>query len=731
MLNKLFIVVFAIIIVADTPQFKPSIHYSASSNWINDPNGLVYYQGEYHLFYQYNPYGNQWGNMSWGHAVSTDLINWEELEVAIPYQNNIMAFSGSAVIDWENSSGFGENNNPPMVAVYTGYNPNTRIQDQRIAYSLDNGRTFTEYSQNPVIDLQSTEFRDPKVFWHADSQKWVMVVALATERKISFYTSNNLKDWMHTQDFSPFGDISGVWECPDLFQLDVKDSTEKKWMLMVSMAPGKAQYFIGEFDGVNFVLDEESLAETDNLITNFEQNNYAGWIKSGTAFGTEPALGTLQNQQLVSGYLGNGLVNTFLNGDGTTGSLTSPDFIIERDFLNFLVGGGNHTNDTYVSLEIEGTEVYRISGKNSEQMEWVSWDTTAYIGQNGRLKIIDTATGGWGHILADHFVQSNTAKENYGPNFVDYGMDFYAAQSFSDIPDQDNRRIWLAWMANWDYAGVLPTSPWRGSMTIPRKLSLIKINDRYRLSQQPVDELLKMREDKTTLTDFNIEDLNSFFQGKNHDVYELNLELDISNTEIFEINIFTSENNESKLTINRVSNTISFDRSNSGLLVDNNTFSQIQEVYFEPSNFLDITLIADKSSIEIFAQNGTIVLSNVVFPNGNGLNFKDFTGSTHIIKAVYSEINPSLSSNPIEKNVLVFPTLIQSDTSHLNVSLKESNVDDISIFDINGKRLAKISTNGTNGNLIRISAEYFTQPGVYILKVRSKTNFYTQKIVKL
>lgn len=211
----------------------------------------------------------------------------------------------------------------------------------------------------------------------------------------------------------------------------------------------------------------------------------------------------------------------------------------------------------------------------------------------------------------------------------------------------------------------------------------------------------------------------------------MNLELDISNTEIFEINIFTSENNESKLTINRVSNTISFDRSNSGLLVDNNTFSQIQEVYFEPSNFLDITLIADKSSIEIFAQNGTIVLSNVVFPNGNGLNFKDFTGNTHIIKAVYSEINPSLSSNPIEKNVLVFPTLIQSDTSHLNVSLKESNVDDISIFDINGKRLAKISTNGTNGNLIRISAEYFTQPGVYILKVRSKTNLYTQKIVKL
>lgn len=118
MLNKLFIVVFAFIIVADTPQFKPSIHFSPNSNWINDPNGLVYLDGEYHLFYQYNPYGNQWGNMSWGHAVSSNLLNWDELDVAIPYQNNIMAFSGSAVIDLENSSGFGENNNPPMVASF-------------------------------------------------------------------------------------------------------------------------------------------------------------------------------------------------------------------------------------------------------------------------------------------------------------------------------------------------------------------------------------------------------------------------------------------------------------------------------------------------------------------------------------------------------------------------------------------------------------------------------------
>lgn len=118
MLNKLFIVVFAFIIVADTSQFKPSIHFSPNSNWINDPNGLVYLDGEYHLFYQYNPYGNQWGNMSWGHAVSSNLLNWDELDVAIPYQNNIMAFSGSAVIDLENSSGFGENNNPPMVASF-------------------------------------------------------------------------------------------------------------------------------------------------------------------------------------------------------------------------------------------------------------------------------------------------------------------------------------------------------------------------------------------------------------------------------------------------------------------------------------------------------------------------------------------------------------------------------------------------------------------------------------
>ena len=145
--------------------FRPQFHYTPAKNWMNDPNGLVYYKGEYHLFYQYNPFGDTWGHMSWGHAVSRDLVHWKELPVAIPEQGDEMIFSGSAVIDKENTSGFGSRGNPAMVAIYTSARPGS--QAQSLAYSIDRGRTWTKYAGNPVLDIGSGEFRDPKVFWYA------------------------------------------------------------------------------------------------------------------------------------------------------------------------------------------------------------------------------------------------------------------------------------------------------------------------------------------------------------------------------------------------------------------------------------------------------------------------------------------------------------------------------------------------------------------------------------
>lgn len=238
---------------------RPLLHFTPEKNWTNDPNGLIYLDGEYHLFYQYNPFGDQWGHMSWGHAVSKDLFAWEHLPVAIPESGGIMAFSGTAVFDRDNSSGFGTAERPPLIAVYTGHQANR--QDQRIAFSIDRGRTFTQFAGNPVVDLKVAEFRDPKVLWHAPTKRWVMVVSLATEKKAIFYSSLDLKSWNKVSEFGPQGrgDVPN-WECPDFFELPVDgDSGSMRSVLVINVggngpAGGSGvQYFIGSFDGEKFV----------------------------------------------------------------------------------------------------------------------------------------------------------------------------------------------------------------------------------------------------------------------------------------------------------------------------------------------------------------------------------------------------------------------------------------------------------------------------------------------
>jgi sucrose-6-phosphate hydrolase SacC (GH32 family) len=279
---------------------------------MNDPNGLLYYKGEYHLFFQHNPKENIWGNMSWGHAVSSDLYSWEELPVAIPCTDEVGIFSGSAIIDYENTSGFGSKENPAMVAIYTEHKNDKSSQTQCLAFSLDQGRTFTKYDGNPVIDLQTPDFRDPKVQW-IDGQ-WLMTIALPDLHQISFYSSPNLKEWTHLSNFGPAAEIGGCWECPDLFKLG------NKWVLIVSLNPGGyqigsgTQYFIGEWNGTEFIADD-----------------------------------------------------------------------------------------------------------------------------------IET-------------------------RWLDYGRDNYAGVTFNDAPN--NKRIFLAWMSNWEYANKVPTDPWRSAMTLPRELSL-------------------------------------------------------------------------------------------------------------------------------------------------------------------------------------------------------------------------------------------------------------------
>lgn len=223
---------------------RPQIHYTQRRGWNNDPNGLIYYEGEYHLFYQHNPYERDWGNMHWGHAVSKDLVHWEELPLALFPDEHRTMFSGSAVIDYNNTAGFNKGGTPAMVAIYTADSPEKQVQC--IAYSLDKGRTWTKYEGNPIIDSKakwnSHDTRDPKVFWHEPSGKWVLVL---NERDgHSIYNSDDLKNWTYESH------ITGFWECPELFELPVDgDVNNTKWV----MYGASGTYMTGTFDGKTFV----------------------------------------------------------------------------------------------------------------------------------------------------------------------------------------------------------------------------------------------------------------------------------------------------------------------------------------------------------------------------------------------------------------------------------------------------------------------------------------------
>lgn len=271
-----------------TEPHRPHFHFTPPAKWMNDPNGMVYFDGEYHLFYQYHPDSTIWGPMHWGHAVSEDLIHWEHLPIALYPDERGMIFSGSAVIDERNSSGLGIANMPPMVAIFTYHDAESEkagkidYQTQGIAYSLNDGRDWNKYKENPVLENPGIEdFRNPKVMWYDQNKRWVM--SLAVKDKISFYSSHNLLDWEHTGDFgTDAGAHGGVWECPDLFPLKVEGSDEVKWVLLVSINPGgpnkgsATQYFVGDFDGNEFIPDPDWPLSEEGVWIDYGRDNYAG-----------------------------------------------------------------------------------------------------------------------------------------------------------------------------------------------------------------------------------------------------------------------------------------------------------------------------------------------------------------------------------------------------------------------------------------------------------------------
>lgn len=454
--------------------YRPQYHFSPAQNFMNDPNGLVYYKGEYHLFYQHNPFGNEWGHMSWGHAVSSDLVHWTHLPVALREEDGIMMFSGSAAVDWRNSSGLCRGADEPacLVALYTGHGHG--LQTQNLAYSNDRGRTWTKYSGNPVLDIGSNEFRDPKLIWHEATRKWIQVVVLAKEKKVSFYGSANLKDWEHLSDFGPAGATGGVWECPDLFQLPVEGLPGRsKWVLIVNINPGAVaggsgtQYFVGEFDGKTFVSDDP---------------------------------------------------------------------------------GGE-------------------------------------------------------------------------PLWADYGRDFYAAVSWSDMPASDGRRIWIGWMSNWDYANKAPTHPWRSAQSLPRVLRLEKLPEGVRLVQAPVEELRALRADHRHFENFSVSGLREL-EGVSGELLEIEAEIDLGSAEQFAM--LTRRGKEEETVVGwRVLNSELFvDRTRSGKSDFAEDFAGVQRAPLAlEGGRLKLHVFVDRSSVEVFAQGGRRVITDLIFPRSDSVGF--------------------------------------------------------------------------------------------------------------
>jgi sucrose-6-phosphate hydrolase SacC (GH32 family) len=457
--------------------YRPQFHFSPRRNWTNDPNGLVWFDGEYHLFYQYNPFGDTWGHMSWGHAVSRDLVHWEELPVALKEEDGVMIFTGSTIVDDRNTSGFCTGGKPCLVAIYTGHTPRARngkpLQTQNLAYSNDRGRTWTKYPGNPVLDREMSDFRDPHVFWSEASRRWIMAVALPNEHKVLFYGSADLKKWETLSEFGPAGATGGQWECPTLTEVPVDGSTPRRtrWVLKVGLNPGGLQggsgeqYFIGAFDGTRFVND---------------------------------------------------------NPPSTT-----------------------------------------------------LW--------------------------------------------TDFGKDCYCALTFNNLPRAE-APVMLGWMNNWQYAAKLPTAPWRGQMTVARRLQLRDGPAGLRLTQAPVETLHALRRNRFSWTGDGVAGLNRALRAHpaGETSFEVHARLPVAQDVATEWKLSGAGGTYISATYDPRKQSLVVDRTHSGNTAFSPQFpASVAAPLPDVRGSLDLTILVDRSSLEVFAQGGAVVATMLFYlPEG-------------------------------------------------------------------------------------------------------------------
>src|SRR5690606_19307090 len=387
------------------------------------------------------------------------------------------------------------------------------------------------------------------------------------------------------------------------------------------------QYFVGDFDGSQFKLEDSfkqallagPVVPEGTIFADFEGEDYKGWITEGEAFAKGPAKGTLKDQNKVSKFMGKGLVNSFYKGDGTTGKLTSPTFTIESDYINFLVGGGKHKGGTGVNLLINGKAVRTTTGTNSEALSWTSWETKDLKGKKATIEIFDNETEGWGHILVDHIMFSNKPAENAEDGiWLDYGTDNYAGVTWSNVPDQDGRRLFIGCMSNWNYANVVPTENWRSAMTVARTLSLAATEKGLRVLSSPVKEIEKLYgvsyaiEAQTVKDNLDISQ-NGPFQTA---TFELDLEMEAIGKSDFAIELSNDKNQKVLIGYKANEDKYYIDRSEAG----NHAFSDsFGAIHFGPrvssDNNFSIKLLVDVASVELFADDGKTVMTDIFFPD--------------------------------------------------------------------------------------------------------------------
>lgn len=286
--------------ISNREKYRPLFHHTPSYGWMNDPNGMFYKDGVWHLYYQHNPYGSKWQNLSWGHSTSTDLINWKPEPEAIEPNGLGLVFSGSCVVDSAGTAGFGKN---AVIALYTSADVS---QTQSLAWSTDDGTTFNIYPGNPILTMES-EARDPNMFWHAPTQQWVMLLAHALDHEMLIFTSPDLKDWTLRSSFGKgLGCQDGVWECPDLFELPVPGTDKKKWVLLCNINPGgpfggsATQYFTGDFDGKTFTPDTDAEGKVPTKWMDYGKDNYATVSWSDAPDGRRTVIGWMSNWQYAA-----------------------------------------------------------------------------------------------------------------------------------------------------------------------------------------------------------------------------------------------------------------------------------------------------------------------------------------------------------------------------------------------------------------------------------------------